>query len=179
MLISAMQGRLSHSLLSEKVARKLAYADSVDIRRRDRHFTSGLIKPSGSRYIARGQNQSMEAPDLADRSADEGVSTSGREVRLIQSLSNNICAWPLALRQAAPCVASVDCLPLLIDAATARCQNLTLPTSQEETNSQSGGGGGKDIPYGIIAAAAATGAGITGYLTLVQFLSCLAMFPLQ
>ena len=42
---------------------------------------------------------------------------------------------------------------------------------QDEPGSQSGNSGGKDIPYGIIAAAAAIGASITGYLTLVGQLS--------
>ena len=38
---------------------------------------------------------------------------------------------------------------------------------QEDSDRGSSGGRGRDIPYALVAAAAAIGAGITGYLTVV------------
>ncbi len=168
-------GKVCHPLSSKYAPPKSVVNDRSEQKKSSTASRSCFPQSPRMRSLVRSQKQSMEAPDLVDRSADEGVSTSGRGVNapillecriefiavIIQCQTHQrdcstILQWPTL------CHCLMKLLQLLV-----RLSQVFL--QQDESSGQMGdGGGGKDIPYGIIAAAAAIGAGITGYLALVR-----------
>ena len=87
MMSSAMRGGTNKLLLSRSAKTELACLDCSHYSKRHR-MIARQIPLRGTHldtFIARGQKQSLDAPDLVDRSADEGVSTSGREVNVLRN----------------------------------------------------------------------------------------------
>lgn len=92
MMSRAMQGGTNKLLLSRSAKTELAFLDCSRYSKRHRMIARQTAPREThiDTFIARGQKQSLDAPDLVDRSADEGVSTSGREVNVLRNLMQKL-----------------------------------------------------------------------------------------
>ena len=102
------------------------------------------VPQTGPAVNCKAQPDSVKAPELTARPSETETSTSGR--RQVSRVQGHLR------------------FPAFSSPVMLVCYSY-LTLQDEEQNLSSGGG--RDIPYGIIAVAAALGAAITGYLALV------------